>query len=353
MLLGHIDLEENPNAWVLQPRAHNYTWEYYFNQYAIVLKYIIQLSVQKNYQLNFMQMPVMFIFRHTVELYMKMKLAQQGNKVSPSHDLSSLGKFDFLSSCSEMNVLKPENNGDNFKYLLDRDGKRFYDYEILDVLPAIVCFVSKNDENINNIFSSFELDINDKKLRNEWKFYTIDTRSLGIIKTQYDALILSLLKVINANKIAISDVYLPLLFMIRHSLELGLKDNLLEVKRDLTLKQQSKLNEHKLVALYNIISEIVDSAKKRMSDGNVLIEQINKYEPLTKNICSSFGNLDAKSYNFRFPVDENGNAMSVPFSNLDIKNVLKIFQEIDPYVSLSLLLLKEYGFIDAYDEDYC
>lgn len=108
-----------------------------------------------------------------------------------------------------------------------------------------------------------------------------------------------------------------------------------------------------MVALYNTISSKVNDAMKSMPNDSVWIEQIKEYAPLTKKICILFGDLDAQSYSFRFPVDENGNAMNVPFNNVNIKDILEIIQEIDPYVSCSLSLLKKYGFIEACDkEDY-
>ena len=59
---------DNPKLLEIPIELHEYSWEFYYKQYSTVLQLLISLSLKRGYQLNKMQMAVMFIFRHTVEL---------------------------------------------------------------------------------------------------------------------------------------------------------------------------------------------------------------------------------------------------------------------------------------------
>ena len=47
---------------------HKYIWDYYYKQYAVVLNYIISLSLKKDYLIDRKQMAVMFICRTFFEI---------------------------------------------------------------------------------------------------------------------------------------------------------------------------------------------------------------------------------------------------------------------------------------------
>lgn len=336
---------DNPKQLEIPVGLHEYTWEYYYKQYSLVLQYIIALSLKREYRLNKMQMPIMFIFRHTVELLLKKKLADGGKTIRDSHDLKelamNLGDSALLNFANNADVLRPDGQGDCFKYTLDKDGTKHFNSEILDVLPCVLSFMSISGMNIHGLDLKM-FDVNSKKLRYEWSFYTIETGTLGHIKTQYDFLISSILKSIKIGDLKIEQVYLPLLFLIRHSLEVGFKDNISEVYDSLTNSQKKKYSgKHSLETLLNIVIQFVEEAQKNFTslDGTIQ-KEIAYYRPMTEQLMKNLHDLDNRSLSFRFPVDENGIFMNIPFSRNVLSDAVAAYQTADPFISLSISVLK-------------
>lgn len=327
---------------------HKYIWDYYYKQYAVVLNYIISLSLKKDYLIDRKQMAVMFIFRHTVELFLKSKIANEGQLVPNTHSLTMLtqelkGQLSqrFLDS---LIMLRSDGEGDNFRYIKSENGNRHYNGEILDVLSSLSLFV-ESDEIKNTGLFTCQLNINDKKLKREWTLYTIETQTLGHLKSQYDDLIITLLHAIKYSELNTTDIYLPLLFLIRHSLELGYKDNIAEVQTKLTNSQIKKATQsHSLVSLNNIIEQFVVEARSTMTTKDDSIKnEIDRYLPIVKNLSNSLHAIDNASRSFRFPVDRDGNMIKIPFSKCILSESVDAFQKADSFISLSLSLLSFYG----------
>lgn len=349
MMFGRVDFDD-PKVLEIPLNLHKYTWDYYFKQYATVLNFIISLSLKKDYLINRKQMAVMFIYRHTVELFLKSKIANEGRLVPITHSLTMLtqeirGQLSqqFLDS---LIVLEPDGEGDNFRYINSEDGNRHYNGELLDVLSSLFLFLESDEIKITGLFTC-QLNINDKMLRHEWTLYTIDTQTLGHIKTQYDDLIITLLYEIKLGELKTVDIYLPLLFLIRHSLELGYKDNLSEVITRLNKSQIKKFQEkHSLESLYNIVSQFVIDARSRMtSSDETIMREIDNYLPIVKSLSGILHNIDSASHSFRFPVDKNGQPIALPLSVNALAESVDAIQKADPFISLSLSVLAYYGFL--------
>lgn len=349
MMFEQVDFDA-PKVLEIPLNLHKYTWDYYFKQYATVLNFIILLSLKKDYLINRKQMSVMFIYRHTVELYLKSKIANEGRHVPITHSLTMLtqelrGQLSqqFLDS---LVILKPDGEGDNFRYINSEDGNRHYNGELLDVLPSLSLFLESDEIKRTSLFTC-QLNKNDKVLRHEWTLYTIDTQTLGHIKTQYDELIITLLHEIKLGGQKTADIYLPLLFSIRHSLELGYKDNLSEVITRLNKSQIKKVQEkHSLESLYNIVSQFVIDARSRMTPSDEpIMREIDNYLPIVKRLSKILHNIDIVSHNFRFPVDKKGNPIVLPLPvNIFVESVDAI-QKADPFISLSLSVLVYEGYL--------
>ena len=119
MMLGRIDFD-NKKELEIPLNLHKYTWDYYFKQYAVVLNYIISLSLKKDYLINRKQMAVMFIYRHSVELFLKSKIANEGQLVPNTHSLTLLTQ-EFRGQLSQrfldsLIMLRSDGEGDNFRY---------------------------------------------------------------------------------------------------------------------------------------------------------------------------------------------------------------------------------------------
>ncbi len=349
MLIGDFDIDQK--SLEIHIEKHEYTWEYYFNQYAKVLNHIILISRKKQYQLNQMAMAVMFIIRHVTELYFKMKLEVAGKEIPLTHHLSKLiedvgmKKEDF--SC--IDILFPETEGDCFRYLEDKKGcENFKRGENpLCVLPFLIQFVSRSE--MGSYFpEGFLLNDNDKKLKWEWTFHTNEKTSLGLYKTNYDELIKNLFLSINKGDLNAQDIYLPLLFLMRHSLELGLKDNMGEVRTDLKKSQLDKFSSHSLAQLFNIIIQFVEESKENIpktEETKKIREEIDQYIEKTRDLISSIQGIDIDSLCFRFPYDKQNKPFKIEMSKDLLSKVTLLFKETDPFISLSLRLLRYEGYI--------
>lgn len=349
MMFGRIDFDD-PKILEIPLNLHKYTWDYYYKQYAKVLNYIISLSLKKEYLINRKQMAVMFIYRHTVELFLKFKIANEGWLVPNTHSLAMLtqelkGQLSqrFLDS---LIILKPDGEGDNFRYIKSEDGNKHYNGELLDVLSSLSLFLESDEIKETGLFTC-QLNISDKVLRHEWTLYTIETQTLGHVKTQYDDLIITLLYGIKMGELEIAEIYLPLLFLIRHSLELGYKDNLSEVVTQLNKSQIKKVQEkHSLGSLYNIVSQFVIDARSRMTPSDEpIMREIDNYLPIVKRLNVILHNIDSVSHSFRFPVDKNGKPIALPLSANILAESVDAIQKADPFISLSLSVLIYEGYL--------
>ena len=347
MMFERIDFDDQ-KILEIPLNQHKYIWDYYYKQYAVVLNYIISLSLKKDYLIDRKQMAVMFIFRHTVELFLKSKIANEGQLVPNTHSLTMLTQ-EFKGQLSQrfldsLIMLRSDGEGDNFRYIKSENGNRHYNGEILDVLSSLSLFV-ESDEIKNTGLFTCQLNINDKKLKREWTLYTIETQTLGHLKSQYDDLIITLLHAIKYSELNTTDIYLPLLFLIRHSLELGYKDNIAEVQTKLTNSQIKKATQsHSLVSLNNIIEQFVVEARSTMTTKDDSIKnEIDRYLPIVKNLSNSLHAIDNASRSFRFPVDRDGNMIKIPLSKCILSESVDAFQKADSFISLSLSLLSFYG----------
>jgi hypothetical protein len=153
---------------------------------------------------------------------------------------------------------------------------------------------------------------------------------------------------IKSDELKIEHVYLPLLFLIRHSLEVGFKDNISEVFDCLTNSQKKKYcSKHSLEALLNIVIQFIDEAQKNFTSlDDTIQKELAYYMPLTEQLMKTMHELDNRSLSFRFPVDENGIFMNVPFSRNVLSDAVAAFQTADPFISLSLSVLKYEGYIN-------
>ncbi|RZK38631.1 MAG: hypothetical protein EOO90_21735 [Pedobacter sp.] len=86
---------------------------------------------------------------------------------------------------------------------------------------------------------------------------------LGVLRTQFDSTIELLIKGIIEDKFDIHKVYLPLLFLIRHSLELALKFNIDEIQKGSSVISQNNFTwEHSLATLFNCYNDYLSKIDK-------------------------------------------------------------------------------------------
>ncbi len=145
----------------------------------------------------------------------------------------------------------------------------------------------------------------------------------------------------------INRIYLPLLFLIRHSLELGLKSNLQQAKKissdKVPEKQYDKI--HSLSKLYNCFGG-EDGYLSKLDLTKMSVDtkkQFDKYKSEYEDLNEVVHQLDKNSKYFRYPVDSKGRNHPLNFSKNGLFEILKLYYLTDPFTSFTLDVLNDEG----------
>jgi len=148
---------------------------------------------------------------------------------------------------------------------------------------------------------------------------------------------------------AIDTISLPLLFLTRHSIELGLKANILKLENFNSKVKKITLSgsrSHSLDFLYNKFEEhlnaILKEKKVSQSIRNQIADYLKEFEPL-KDILH---NLDKGSFNFRYPVDTSGIPNFEWNDRLQVADIIDMYYKIHPFVMFTENVLTEEGAIE-------
>lgn len=293
---------------------------------------------------------------------MKRNLALNDFNCYQIHDLEVLQKccddrnlplpVDFKALTSIINY---DSNGACYRYYTDKNtGKPFFNsdvkIELSEFLKKYNGIVTSDNFRIDQICESFDYDKPCKKW--DLTFHMGESRGLGLIRTQYDGVIENIVEGVLNEEYDVNKVYLPLLFLVRHSLEIALKHNILEASRlldGISVKQIE--NEHSLVKLYNRFGGCsgylnkLDLGKVNPNVRALLHYDKSKFELLK----STMHELDNNSFFFRFPVDRNGNNHSIPLRSKSIIEVLKLYSLTDSFITFINAVLMEEGLLTDYE----
>ena len=233
MLLKNFDLKDaEVQKSLLLNKDFCSSWQSYRKQYMTALDLLFGLAKS---------MPFMFIFRHSVELMLKEECNNKNIEIPKVHALleitDSFGEFDNLDK-EKLSVLNWNTQGDEFRYNVWENWKHNVDGELLDVYSASSYFSST--QNFDNV-----IELGDKKLHNELTFHLRDVLYLEQVRTQYDLCTLNLVNSVLGGNKTIDTVFLPIMFCLRHGMELALKSSLLQL---VGLGETSKENIKKITA---------------------------------------------------------------------------------------------------------
>lgn len=339
------------NLLFIKEGSHKRTWEYYYEQYHKAFCVLLEVAKQKKYKTNYKFMPFLFIMRHSLELYLKGQIANIPNKAVPtSHNISDLyneanindGKFLESFACLQCN-----SDGACWRYLFNRQEDRYFDkgerIDAFDACNYYYCLFLDNDNSLTK-------DGIDKMLHWELTFHTVECDTLGHIGTQYDFAIRDLLLAIKDKLLSINDVYVPMLFLLRHCLEIKLKAIIIELGNVVKEDDLKKIYcTHSVKSLFDILSSYIDAAIELMDDSK-LRKQSEDLRNVTKRYTNLITSLDANSFLFRFPKDRNGeNSNFVPKSNC-ISEILKLYWESDPFLCFAVPVLSEAGVLNIVND---
>lgn len=184
-------------------------------------------------------------------------------------------------------------------------------------------------------------------LKNKYKFnsYLGYNRDWWNYYGQYKNVIDELVDGIEKN-IPIDTVSLPLLFMIRHSIEIGLKANILklqEINPSIEVIKLSGTHSHSIEILYRKfeghLKLILKSFELQESIVKEIHSYLNNFEPLKEKLHK----LDKGSFNFRYPVDTKGNYNFNWDKEVNIADIVNLYYKIQPFMIFTNRILYEQG----------
>lgn len=141
----------------------------------------------------------------------------------------------------------------------------------------------------------------------------------------------------------ITVISLPLAFLIRHTLELGYKMDLIELQKvsDLKAKIEYKgKSAHRIDDLHREFENQMKAIFKKYNADKDIIKQFEKLNSKLTTLKKLMHKLDELSYAFRYPVKNDG--VTPNFDNKDVEDNTDVinFKEIKELYEDSILLIK-------------
>lgn len=355
MLFEKIDFEKESHIkkFISTRKYDCNTWSDYYNSYNYALRSLLEDGYAKNYALNSKAKCILFLVRHSIELSLKLNLDCQNIDVPNTHKF-----IDIINTFPE-NYELPDNlnkiiclidldeDGSCYRYALNkRTNKNYFTLEqtlnVFEILQLHWSIDNSIDFNIGTIFPEVKFS-NVKSW--DFTFHLGEASLIGQIRTQYDQCIEVLIVGIIEDKFDMNELFIPLMFMIRHSLELALKSNILEVQKKSTLiKSNDYSNEHSLARLFNCYLDYLSKLdlSKLSKDLN---KQIEKYLVNYSQLNEVIHQLDKNSQHFRFPTNGKGEFHNIQLSKISFVDVLKLYYYTDPFLTFSNTVLDENGIL--------
>lgn len=144
----------------------------------------------------------------------------------------------------------------------------------------------------------------------------------------------------------INTVSLPLLFLVRHCLEIGFKANIVKlvtISGDKLKMADKDVNTHSLISLYDIFQTHLKIIRKSLIIDIKTSETIDNYLKEIEKLKDIFHNLDQGSYNFRYPVDKKGKQNFNWNEQINIADIIELFYKLQPFILFTDSVLSEYG----------
>lgn len=267
MVLFEIeDYLKNPKLLSVNVHSFEKTWHSYWKQYHTATICLLNDS-SNGLLLNSVFMPFMQLLRHSYELFLKYKCREKvkaNETFWSTHDVVCLENE--VGIFNNMPLTHSDTQGDAFRYHINRNGERhFTDHSIslLDDCKNYFSFIEKNNSETVRLNNPFQ----GRHFESRYVVYPSECDALGLISTQYDYALHVLLKNIENGTVSIDDVLMPLLFMVRHSTELKLKQSLLNLG-NVVDNPAVIYSEHSLKKLWDVLSSFYKGAIKKISDFN-------------------------------------------------------------------------------------
>jgi len=337
-------------------KAHPNTWANYTAQYEYLLRHLNQTALKTNYQLNIKSYPYLFLLRHFCELKFKTILNDRQIDFGRKHELPLL--IDMLGDVPEhlnkaIAHIDLDRDGSCYRYFFDKYGNLT---PVCKMEKKVLPFYQEQTGIPADSIYNWTLGIvppYKKMLPWEFTFHFNEIGNQAQLRSTYDEVTDYVLKGVISDDIDINEVYLPLLFLLRHSVELVLKDSLKELihtQDEQTIKKVKRLidNEHKLSPLFKAFLAILPDDVSGLPEE--MQEQYHNFLVQSDRMKSALHTLDNNSRYFRFPYDiDQEHPMGLPAEAL--YHIISDFLETDGFLTFCTSVLKDYNIIRYSDDE--
>ena len=331
-------------------------WDYFTIQYQKSLKLLNDTALNFRYSLNSKSYPYLFLLRHYCELKLKGILAKRNINIPTSHNFQDI--IPLLTDAPEelkkaIKIISFDNDGSCFRYLCDKNRNPGPLYGTRQEISTFYEIASKLEDNPEYALNLDIVEPINNRVKNELLFHFNEIVFEGQFRSVYDDMIRFLINSVIEDKIKAEEIYLPLFYLIRHSMELALKSSLLELLHSIPDEKKVSLqrlinNEHKLSRLFNKYIEYIPEDKL----SNLPTQLHTEYKRLkddTEILKSCIHNLDTNSRAFTFPGTEASSGFKLEQNSL--VEIITIFLRVDAFLTFNVELLKEHDIISFSDEE--
>lgn len=356
MIFFTLDLNtpEERARFQIDENTHTASWDFYCKCYSYTIRKIIATGLSEDYALNCRAKPLLFLIRHYIELCIKRNLNHNNIGFATTHDLISLLELmpnqgyvpnGFTSIATELNY---DGKGECFRYDKDHNGHNFFNgchtINLANILQDYIELQSNSGFLIDSLCEEFP---NNNITNCDLTFHLHEASTIGQIRTQYDHVIEYIVKGVESEEYDLNKVYLPLFFLIRHSIEIALKNNIYDASELTNVRSEKELKKpHSIESLFNHFAGETGYVKKTNKDlspdTQVTIQNYLKEYNKLKNMIHK---LDTNSYFLRFPFDNNNNPhkLSINKNTLLVLEVIRLYMVTDAFITFTNDVLREDG----------
>jgi len=186
----------------------------------------------------------------------------------------------------------------------------------------------------------------DEKHRDKFDSYLGYNTSWWHYYNEYKIVIGDIVTSVESKENPIDTVALPLLFLIRHTIELGLKANIIQFQKINKRIEKIKLGgkgAHSIEFLYDKFMVHLNRIIKTNNIDKDILDQIREYKSKFNPLKTKLHNLDKGSFNFRYPVDIHGNRNFTWDTRENLFEIINLYYEIQPFILYTEDVLEDIG----------
>ncbi|MET3113465.1 hypothetical protein AAKU52_001190 [Pedobacter sp. CG_S7] len=338
-MLFYDEADFDQSKFNIDARLYAPTYKYYYEQYHYLLDKLVTLC-RRRYLLNATARGTLFLARHAIELLLKSNITDIRLTHNIDQLLSELGIDTNSILYSNIN-LDFNSEGDSLKYYFDSSGTRFLNSDTkVDLTKILVEY----NEALTELQYFKKIDVANNYSRAEvcnLTFCLNETKNDNHIAHEYEQLVDRIFRFVSTGQININQCFLPVYFLIRHSIEISLKSLIREAREFSDAVKKKKIDlEHSLVGLLNVYSDYLDKTDAAALS-NVLQDQLHDYRMKAEEFIDVLHELDSDSMRFRFPTDQNNTPYQLNISKYLFWDLLIILKDINVFLKFTNHVLAE------------